>query len=148
MKIVHILFLSWVTFLFSTFPQLSLASPSGQKIVTAAQVNGTWRDRSSTFKVWALGKQRLQVEFFGIYEYRTAAGPDANTGYGSGIAFIEEDTAVFKPEEGEEDCTIIMTFGEEKLVVRQEGTCPFGHNVTATGKYKKVSSQRPKFGEG
>ena len=148
MKNVHILFLFCATFLSSSVPQISLASPSGEKIVTAAQVNGTWRDRGSTFKVWALGKQRLQVEFFGIYEYRSAAGLDANTGYGSGIAFIEEDTAVFKPEEGEEDCRIIMKFGEGQLVVKQEGTCPFGHNVTASGRYKKVSSEKPKFGEG
>ena len=147
MKIVHILFLSCAMFLSSAFAQVSLASPSGQKIVTAAQVNGTWRDGRSTFKVWALGRQRLRVEFFGIYEYRTATGPDANTGYGSGIAFIEEDTAVFKPEEGEENCRIIMTFGEGQLVAKQAGICPFGHNVTATGKYKKVSGQKPKFKE-
>jgi hypothetical protein len=66
--------------------------------VTAAQVNGTWRSKTGTFKVWALGKQRLQVEFFGVYEYKTSAGPMANTGEGRGIAFIQGDTATFKAE--------------------------------------------------
>ena len=41
---------------------------SGQGIVTAAQVNGTWRSKNGEFKVWALGKQRLRVEFSGTYE--------------------------------------------------------------------------------
>jgi hypothetical protein len=116
--------------------------------VTAAQVNGTWRSKTGTFKVWALGKQRLQVEFFGVYEYKTSAGPMANTGEGSGIAFIEGDTATFKPDGSEEDCKITMKFREGKLIVEQEGGCGFGLNVTANGTYKKVSSGRPRFGEG
>jgi hypothetical protein len=66
--------------------------------VTAAQVNGTWSSKTGTFKVWALGKQRLQVEFSGVYEFKSSAGPTANTGEGSGIAFIEGDTPTFKPE--------------------------------------------------
>jgi hypothetical protein len=116
--------------------------------VTAAQVNGTWRSKTGTFKVWALGKQRLQVEFFGVYEYKTSAGPMANTGEGSGIAFIEGDTATFKPDGSEEDCKITMRFREGKLIVEQEGGCGFGLNVTANGTYKRVSSGRPRFGEG
>jgi hypothetical protein len=66
--------------------------------VTATQVNGTWSSKTGTFKVWALGKQRLQVEFSGVYEFKSSAGPTANTGEGSGIAFIEGDTPTFKPE--------------------------------------------------
>ena len=149
MKVVHVLFLSCATFLASSIPQTSSASPEGQNIVTADQVNGTWENTTGKFKVWALGKQRLQVEFFGIYEYRTEAGAMANTGEGRGIAFIEENTAVFKPE-GEMDCRIIMTFREGKLIVEQmgAGACGFGHNVRASGTYNKVSSQKPKFGEG
>ena len=66
--------------------------------VTAAQVNGTWSTKTGTFKVWALGKQRLQVEFSGVYDFMTSAGPMAHTSECSGIAFIEGDTATFKPE--------------------------------------------------
>ena len=70
----------------------------GDKSVTAAQVNGTWKTKSAEFKIWALGQQRLQIEFSGVYEYKIAQGPSANEGEGSGVATIDGDTAVFKPE--------------------------------------------------
>src|SRR6267143_5439926 len=49
------------------------------KSVTAAQVNGTWQSKHGEFKIWVLGQQRLQVEFSGVYEYKTQQGPTANT---------------------------------------------------------------------
>jgi len=116
-----------------------------EKSVTAAQVNGTWKTKYGEFKIWALGRQRLQVEFSGVYEYKTAQGPTANTGEGSGIATIEGDTAIFKPEGAEEECRITLKFTGGKLVVMQTGICGFGNNVTATGTYKKVSGKKPKF---
>jgi hypothetical protein len=58
------------------------------KSVTAAQVNGTWKTKGAEFKIWALGKQRLQIEFSGVYEYKTPQGPTANEGEGSGVATI------------------------------------------------------------
>jgi hypothetical protein len=48
------------------------------KSVTAAQVNGTWKTKYGEFTIWALGKHRLQVEFSGVYEYKTPQGPMAN----------------------------------------------------------------------
>ncbi len=116
-----------------------------EKSVTAAQVNGTWKTKYGEFKIWALGQQRLQVEFSGVYEYKTAQGPTANTGEGSGIATIEGDTAIFKPEGAEEECRITLKFTGGKLVVMQTGICGFGNNVTAAGTYKKVSGKKPKF---
>jgi hypothetical protein len=113
--------------------------------VTAAQVNGTWKTKGSEFKIWALGKKRLQVEFSGVYEYKTPQGPMANEGEGSGVATIEGDTAIFKPEGAEEECQITLKFTGGKLVVKQTGICGFGHNVSAEGTYKKVSSKKPKF---
>jgi len=115
------------------------------KSVTAAQVNGTWKTKSGEFKIWALGKQRLQVEFSGVYEYKTPQGTMANEGEGSGIATIEGDTATFKPEGAEEECRITLKFTGGKLVVTQTGICGFGHNVSAEGTYRKVSSKKPKF---
>lgn len=123
------------------------ASASAQVIVTAAQVNGTWDSKYGTFKVWALGKQKLRVEFSGYYPYQSPQGPTANLGEGRGIATIEGDTAIFKPEGGEDECKITMKFTRGKLVVSQEGICGFGHNVTAAGTYRKTSSRKPKFGE-
>jgi len=132
---------------------LCLAGPStftvrahGDKSITAAQVNGTWKTKGGEFKIWAVGKQRLQVEFSGVYEYKTPNGPMANEGEGSGIATIEGDTAIFKPEGAEEECQITLKFTGGKLIVAQTGICGFGHNVSAEGTYKKVSSRKPKFG--
>jgi len=115
------------------------------KSVTAAQVNGTWKTKHSEFKIWALGQQRLQIEFSGVYEYKTPQGPSANEGEGSGVATIEGDTAIFKPEGAEEECRMTLKFTGGKLVVTQTGICGFGHNVTAAGTYQKVSAKKPKF---
>lgn len=118
---------------------------SAQGYVTAKQVNGTWKTRNNEFKIWALGEQKLQIEFFGTFEHSSTHGPTANTGEGSGIARIEGDTAIFKPEGTEDDCKITLKFRAGKLVVTQTGICGFGFNVTAEGTYKKVSSAKPKF---
>src|SRR5437764_11299113 len=121
---------------------------NAQNDVTAAQVNGTWKLGNNEFKIWALGQQKLQIEFFGTYEYKSPHGPMANTGEGSGIARIEGDTAIFKPEGAEDECQITLKFIGGKLIITQTGICGFGHNVTAEGTYKKVSTKKPKFASG
>lgn len=126
-------------------PQIPVASAADQTIVTAAQVNGTWQSKYGEFKVWALGNQKLRVEFYGTYEYQSPAGHMANTGEGSGIAFIEGDTATFKPDAAEDECKITMKFTRGKLIVTQESICGFGHNVISDGTYKRVSTRKPKF---
>jgi hypothetical protein len=121
------------------------APADSDKSVTAAQVNGTWKTKYGEFKIWALGQQRLQIEFSGVYEYETPQGPSANEGQGSGIATIDGDTAIFKPEGADEECRITLKFTGGKLVVTQTGICGFGHSVTAAGTYEKVSARKPKF---
>jgi hypothetical protein len=116
-----------------------------QRVVTAAQVNGTWRSHKNEFKILALGKQRLRVEFSGVYEYNTPYGPSANIGDGSGIASIEGDTAIFKPEGAEDECQITLKFVGKKLDVTQVGICGFGNNVSAQGSYRRVSARKPRF---
>ena len=113
--------------------------------VTAKQVNGTWKFRDNEFKIWAMGEQKLRIEFFGAWEHDSVAGRTANTGEGAGIAKIEGDTAIFKPEGAEDECQITLKFAAGKLVVTQEGICGFGHNVSGEGTYKRVSSAKPKF---
>jgi hypothetical protein len=115
------------------------------KSVTAAQVNGTWKTKGGEFKIWALDKQRLQVEFSGVYEYKSPQCPMANEGEGSGIATVESETAIFKPKEAEEERQITLKFTGSKLVVTQTGICGFGHNVSVEGIYRKISSKKPKF---
>ena len=123
-------------------PPVPQAKAGKETIVTAAQVNGKWVNKNGTFEVLALGKQRLQVSFSGTYRYNTPAGPSANEGEASGIAFIEGDTATFKPEDAEGDCVITMKFTKDKLDVTQEGMCGFGFRVTAAGIYRKVSNRK------
>ena len=72
----------------------------------------------------------------------------ANTGEGQGIATIEGNTAVFKPEGAEDECQITLKFTHGKLVVTQTGVCGFGNRVTAEGTYKKVSTRKPDFNSG
>ena len=120
-----------------------------EKVVTAAQVNGTWKYRGNIFNLWALGQQKLKVEFMGVYEYKSPNGPTANTGTGSAIARIEGDTAIFRPDglNEDEECKIAMRFTRGKLIVEQEGLCGFGHNVWAAGTYRRTSKAKPKFEE-
>lgn len=134
---------------FSGLPESAAAepAPAGPKDVSAAQVNGTWRCRKNTFKIWALGNGKLQVDFDGVYEYKSPYGLTANLGQGAGIASIEGDTAVFQPKGAEEYGKITLKFAGGKLVAEQEGTCGFGHRVYASGTYVKISGRKPKFGE-
>jgi hypothetical protein len=122
----------------------ALALPCAQgeaRVVTAAEVNGTWSGESGQFKVWALGKQRLKVEFAGAYE---SAQGMANTGEAHGIALIDGDTAIFEPR-GVRGCRITMRFEHAKLAATQDGACGFGLNVTAEGTYRKKSRSKPRF---
>lgn len=132
----------------SFIPLMLMAAPSisAAPEVTAAQVNGTWKYRQNEFKIWALGQQKLQTEFSGVYEYKTGAGePTANTGEGAAVIRIEGNTANFKPDGVEDECKIVLKFTDGKLVVTQNGICGFGFNVRADGTYKRVSSKKPKF---
>ena len=57
--------------LWLTAASIATAQVDNEKGVTAAQVNGTWKTSNGEFKIWALGKQRLQIDFSGVYEYKT-----------------------------------------------------------------------------
>ena len=96
-------------------PEIAQAQP---KIVTAKQVNGTWKSKFGTFKILALGQQRLQVEFSGVYPLTAPDGTrSANLGIGTGIATIERRTAKFKPDGADERCSIMMNFVDSGLKV-------------------------------
>ena len=120
-------------------------SVSAQKqIVTAAQANGIYRDHGSEFRILALGNSKLKVRFEGTY--MTRAGYP-NMGYAMGEATIDGNIASFIPSETQ-GCEIVLVFLKNKLRVEQSGSdsdCGFGHNVVATGIYRKVKSGKPKF---
>ncbi len=141
-------------FLFAGFVLVvfSFVSTNAQtrKAISGAEVTGTFRDDfGSEFKISALGKGKLRVAFSGNYEFKTASGGRmANVGEASGEAAIAGDTATFAPADTEQ-CTITLKFlTRGRLKVTQTGTdaeCGFGHNVSASGDYKKISGRRPKF---
>jgi hypothetical protein len=122
----------------------AVVNAQDNKVVTAAQVNGVYRYRTSEFRVLALGHNKLEVQFNG--EYMTRAGYP-NIGEARGEATIVGDLATFIPGDTT-GCTITMKFRRNRLEVTQEGSdavCGFGHNVMATGTYRKVKGGKPKF---
>lgn len=139
------------TYLLLALVSFCIASAWARDSVSAAEVNGTFRAKGgSEFRIWALGNGKLQVEFSGIYRYKDVHGdPTANMGDASGTAQIDGDSAIFKPKEFAETCTIVLKFTKPgSLEVEEHGeNCGFGMHVTAAGTYRKASSHKPKFGE-
>jgi len=119
-------------------------APAKQQVVTAGQANGVYRSYKSEFRILALGHNKLKVQFDGVY---TTISKSINMGYAMGEADIEGNIATFKPPDTE-GCEITLVFLPGKLKVTQEGSdadCGFGHNVYATGTYKKIRAGKPKF---
>ena len=117
--------------------------PTVKRVVTAAQVNGVYRLYKNEFRILALGKNRLKVQFDGVYP----TPKSFNMGYAAGEAIIDGNIATFKPNDYER-CEITLVFLPGKLKVVQDGTdadCGFGHNVYATGTYQKIRGGKPKF---
>jgi len=112
-----------------------------------ARLTGTYRNRSSEFKIQALGVNRLHVQFNGTYQYKVNGQMTANTGTADGMATVKYNVATFTPTDTQ-GCSIMLTFAGQKLIAKQTGSdadCGFGHNVTADGTYTKRSSRPPKF---
>jgi len=115
------------------------------KIVTAAQANGVYSSDDNEIRILALGKNKLKVQFDGVYH---TISRSVNTGYASGEAAIEGNVAVLELTEWG-PCKITMVFLRgNRLKVTQEGDspdCGFGHNVRADGTYRKIRGGKPKF---
>src|SRR5437660_3918439 len=130
--------------LFTATSHLQPVAAQTSRVVTAAQANGVYRYYDNEFRVLALGHGKLKVQFDGVYH---TLAKSVNTGYASGEAIIDGNVATFKPADTER-CEITLVFLPNKLKVMQSGSdadCGFGHNVNATGTYKKVRSGKPKF---
>jgi hypothetical protein len=145
MKRIFLLVVSLATLGLTTAAQTPKATTTTQpKIVTAAQANGVYRYYKSEFRILALGNHKLKVQFDGIY-MTLAKSP--NMGYAIGEAIIDGNVATFKPPDFEQ-CTINIVFLPGRIKVTQEGSdadCGFGHNVNATGTYRKIRGGKPKF---
>jgi len=139
-----------VVAIFLTLTACSLAFSQTPRIVTASQANGTYRYRQNEIKILALGHNKLRIQMDLTYEFKSAAGPMANTGEASGEATIENDTAVFHPSDNH-SCKITIKFlTGNKIKVSEENTieCGFGMNVSSAGTYTRIKTGEPKFDEG
>jgi hypothetical protein len=137
-----------VTFGLSIYAQepvvTTKAGPRQHRVVTAGQINGLYRYRRNDFRILALGRNKLKVQFNG--EWMTRGGYP-NIGEAIGEADIEGNVATFIPGDTTK-CKIVMTFLTNRMEVTQEGydaDCGFGHNVMATGTYRRVKGGRPRF---
>jgi hypothetical protein len=140
--------LSQLVFSFVTSLVLSpLSTVIGQpsrRAVTAMQINGVYKDGNNDFRVLALGHHKLKVQFNG--QWMTRYGYP-NLGEALGEALIAGNVATFVPG-NRSKCKITMTFLANKMIAEQEGSdsdCGFGHNVMATGTYRRVKAGRPRF---
>src|SRR5436853_4461063 len=114
---------------------ISVSVAAQARIVTAAQANGTYQSRHNEIKLLALGHNKLRIQMDLTYEYKTSSGPMANIGEASGEATIENDIAVFHPQDTQ-NCTITLKFlPGNKIKVTEDRTiaCGFGMNVTSEG---------------
>jgi hypothetical protein len=115
-----------------------------RRAVNAAQINGLYRDGRNEFRILALGRKKLKVQFNG--EWMTRGGYP-NIGEAIGEADIEGNVATFIPGDTTR-CKITMTFLRNRMQVAQEGfdsDCGFGHNVMANGTYRRVKGGKPRF---
>lgn len=136
-----------------------------RKAVSGKEVTGTFRmkfrnkvvggkakfvEGENTVQIDALGGGKLKVYMNLQYPYEWGNGEQsAHLGDLSADFTIDGDTAKYVNGDGR--CTMTIKFVKPGTIkVTQGGTdadCEFGHNVTANGTYKKVSSKKPTFGE-
>jgi hypothetical protein len=136
--------LIWPALMLAAAFSPQLANSQNPKVVTAAQANGVYRYYDNEFRIFALGHNKLKVQFDGVYH---TIAKSVNMGTATGEATIDGNVATFVPEDAH-DCKITMTFLPGKLVVKQDGedfACGFGHNVNASGTYRKIRGGKPKF---
>ena len=144
-RVTKTLFLS-LTAIVTAHSASSAQSPSNKtnRVVTAAQINGLYRYRRNDFRILALGRNKLKVQFNG--EWMTRYGYP-NIGEAIGEADIAGNIATFIPGDTTK-CKITLTFLPNRMMVDQEGfdsDCGFGHNVMTTGNYRRVKAGKPKF---
>ncbi|MBK7933308.1 MAG: hypothetical protein IPK01_07345 [Acidobacteria bacterium] len=130
---------------------------TSRKSVSAAEVNGTFKmdftgkfkEFSNEIKILALGGGKIRVAMDLVYPYTLRNGEKSvNMGSLDSEASIAGDTAIYDSDEFGA-CKITIKFVRPGTIkVTQDGSdgnCGFGHNVFATGTYRKVSGKKPTF---
>lgn len=124
-----------------------------REAVSGAEVTGTFlscftgkfKGNCSQILIQALGRNKLKIQMNLVYP----TGKTVNEGEATGVAVIQGDTAVFKPEDAGE-CKITLKFskpGTLSVTTENNDDCGFGLNVSANGTYKKTNGAKPKFGD-
>ncbi len=119
--------------------------PLPEPVITADQVSGVYRDGGSELRLFALGPDKLKIEFpidsmIGG-PYATNGRDLPNPGDAVGEAKIEGNVARYVTGDTKK-CTITLTFLTNRLEVTKEGSdadCGFRHHVVvAAGTYRRV----------
>lgn len=131
-------------------------SAQSRASVPAAEVNGTYeksfagkyREFSNEIKILALGGGKLRVAMELVYPYTMSNGEAmVNIGELDEVIPIKGDTATYLSDDKE--CRITIRFVKAGTIRveedSREAACGFGHNVSAHGTYRKISSVKPKF---
>ena len=153
-RIISTIFAFVFLMTFSSFAdaQRSRASVSGAEVTGTFKmsfIGKKYKGFSNSLEILALGKGKLKIDFDLVYPYTMNNGEvSANMGSLTGEANIVGDTAIYESDEFG-PCKITIKFvrpGEVKVTQDTDGfDCGFGHNVIASGTYKKTSSAKPKF---
>jgi hypothetical protein len=105
----------------------------------SSNYTGTYKMKERGAAGLALVQQTAdgRIKFYINATYRT------NTGEVSGEIPLSGKSARYVDKEL--DCTLSFHFSPGSLVLKQDGSCGMGLNVAASGTYKRVSSDPPKF---
>ncbi|MFZ4835494.1 tetratricopeptide repeat protein [Rouxiella sp. Mn2063] len=100
---------------------------------------GSW----NIVEVKSVGKQ-FEVEYSGLSMGVSSLYYGPATGSFSAITTIKDGKAVYHQTgdiiDGEQHCTVHMSFSGDSLAMRTIGDCGFGRNVRAEGTYIRVES--------
>lgn len=115
---------------------------SGKSVTGTYELNEG--GRANEFKVQQSADDQITVQFEGSGEFKSQAGPMANTGsIGPIILKFDGDKAVLTNPEAA-GCEIVLTFADDKLTAKQnENDCGLPSAVFAGGSYRRTSSKDP-----
>jgi hypothetical protein len=139
-----------------TFVATSAFAQKSRSSVSAAEVTGTFRsyfggkfkNEYDEIRIASAGRGKLHIAMDLLFPMMVHGELSANIGELDGEAAITGDTAVYESAEFGA-CKITIKFLRPGTIdVGQDGAdgdCGFGHNVMASGTYRKVSSRKPSF---
>lgn len=108
------------------------------KAVEVRGVTGTYvREDDSSIEVVELPNGKVKFALLAFWKGARWEEYGPNLGEAHGEVPLVKGVAVY--DEKEEECRLTMRFSSGKVEIEQEGSCLFGHNVTADGSYRRTS---------